>query len=188
MKTKLSNQKVFPLSPSPLCVESHLFKKQLLFVAVFIAFAGSISAQSVVSTAGGTSKGKQLSLEWTLGEMSVETVSTSKGLHTQGFHQPLLIRKIMPVVPVVDELPDYLFKVAPNPVVSSFVVTIDSKIKSAVQVQLADAFGRVIYSFAPSQSKTFSLSLRNQPSGTYYLFLRDAKGNLLKTFSVIKAS
>ncbi|HSU51599.1 MAG TPA: hypothetical protein VLJ41_13435 [Segetibacter sp.] len=64
----------------------------------FIALSISISTpsfyqqneQSVIATAGDISKAGDISLEWTLGERAIESVSTSSSLYTQGFHQPLL--------------------------------------------------------------------------------------------------
>ncbi len=47
--------------------------------------------QSVIAAAGNISKAGNITLEWTLGEPVIETVSTTLGLLTQGFHQPLLI-------------------------------------------------------------------------------------------------
>ncbi len=127
-------------------------------------------------------------LEWTVGELCVETIGTAKGLHTQGFHQPLLIRSVTMVAEATTELPDHFFKVAPNPLVNSFVVSVVGQVQSAVSLQLADAQGRVIFTKTPSQNKVFNLSLGNQATGTYFLFIRDDKGLLLKTFSIIKAN
>ena len=158
----------------------------LLFFGVITAAAAFAQAQSVISAAGDRSQNGKISLDWTLGEPAVETIQTNKRNFTQGFHQPLIIKKIQPMVPGIPNLPDYLFTIAPNPVISELTVNIDKKITCKVQVQLTDFYGRTIVLFAPSANKQFKFSLQGQPSGTYYLIIRNQNGALLKTFSVIK--
>ena len=45
------------------------------------------STISVISAQGGFDKTESISLEWTLGENFVETVSLENNIFTQGFHQ-----------------------------------------------------------------------------------------------------
>ena len=45
----------------------------------------------VLAVGGGIDKNGSLSLEWTLGEAVIETVSLSDRIYTQGFHQPMLV-------------------------------------------------------------------------------------------------
>ena len=161
--------------------------KFILFpFGVITASVAIAQDQSVISAAGDCNKNGNISLEWTVGETMVETINSGKGMLTQGFHQPLLIKKLPQVIPALPVLPDYLFTIAPNPVISELTVTVDKRITTKVQVQLTDLFGRTLSLMAPSYNRYFKFSFQNHPSGTYYIFIRNEDGALLKSFSVIK--
>ena len=166
--------------------------KKLLLPSLYLlllTICSSAVAQSVVASAGGSNANGTMVLEWTVGEMMVETIADNRrGMYTQGFHQPLMIIKTRPAFPVIELLPDNLFVVAPNPTVSEFTVRIDSKYESKVQLQLTDALGRMLQLVPPSKNRSFRFNLRNQPSGTYILLIRNEHGKVIKHFSVIKAN
>src|ERR1044071_8112875 len=98
-----------------------LFHGCLLFF--FISKAQDLD-QNVIASAGGVDKTSKISLEWTLGEFAVETITTAKNLYTQGFHQPILTVKSYYSTPKAESSHDilsmYKVSLAPNPV-QSFV-------------------------------------------------------------------
>ena len=91
-------------------------RKNTLLLLLGICIAGFARSQqlspSIIASDGGISKAAGISLEWTLGEPTVESLSTSDRLYTQGFHQPiLLVKKFHPpvdakTVPDVKIIPD----------------------------------------------------------------------------------
>ncbi|MDQ6813117.1 MAG: hypothetical protein M3040_05235, partial [Bacteroidota bacterium] len=64
-------------------------KSSLPFLVFLITISAQSSAQysdqSVISAAGDISKSANLILEWTLGELATETVSSKDNMYTQGF-------------------------------------------------------------------------------------------------------
>ena len=70
-------------------------RKTSFCVLAFLCTITSVTAQSnnpsILSSAGGSDKTSTISLDWTIGEYAVETVSLADRMYTQGFHQPYLI-------------------------------------------------------------------------------------------------
>jgi hypothetical protein len=88
--------------------------KKILIIIPFafvmaLAKAQTLSA-TVVSSAAGESISESGALEWTLGEIMVETFEHTQGYLTQGFHQPATI-----TITGLNEAPIDEFSVYPNP-------------------------------------------------------------------------
>ena len=100
---------------------------------------------SVIASNGGINRAAGISLEWTLGEPTIESLSTADRLYTQGFHQPvLLVRKLQPgpaavvnsnAVAEVNPIAGYKVTIAPNPVKSILLVNIASLNNVHIQLQ-----------------------------------------------------
>lgn len=137
---------------------------------------------TVMATAGGQDKNKQLSLEWTLGETFVETVSLPNHIYTQGFHQPMLR---------VEELPQnaspYRVRIAPNPVVAMLNVSIEAEEDAKFQLYLTDMTGRTFYNMAAQvQADPVQVDMKTLPAGVYILQVATLDGKPVKTFKVVK--
>ncbi len=141
---------------------------------------------SVLAAEGGINNAAGISLEWTLGETLVESLSTSNRLYTQGFHQPLLLVKKKPVA--VEQTPTgYGITVAPNPVRSYLTATITSATVEKMFLSLIDFTGRVI----PIQAvygklSTVKINMSAMMAGIYLLEIRNVSGKLINTFKIIK--
>ena len=61
-----------------------------LLLPCFIVQSQNIN-QEVIASQGNYHVGNNMTLEWTLGELSVETLNNKSILYTQGFHQPTLL-------------------------------------------------------------------------------------------------
>ena len=65
-------------------------KNSLLLIALNLlaisAFSQSLS-KSIIASQGGVDSTADLTLEWTLGENFIETVSEANNIYTQGFNQ-----------------------------------------------------------------------------------------------------
>ena len=170
-------------------------RKNMLLLLLGICIAGFVRSQqlspSIIASDGGISKAAGISLEWTLGELTVESLSTTDRLYTQGFHQPLLVVKNLPVAKVkeVKLVAAYKITVAPNPVQSLLLVNINTEIKEKLNLSLTDIVGRQILVQAfNGRSNTTQIDMSLIASGIYVLELRNLSGQLIKSFQVIKAN
>ncbi len=137
---------------------------------------------AVMATAGGQHKNEQLSLEWTLGETFIETVSLPNRIYTQGFHQPMLR---------VEDLPQlaspYRVRIAPNPVATILNVAIDAEEDTKFQLTLTDMTGRTFYTkSAAVQSDPIQVEMKALPAGVYLLQVATPEGQPVKTVKVVK--
>ena len=106
-------------------------KKILLVITCFTvgpgAFAQSLSP-TVIAPAGSSENGKNLTLNWTLGEPAIQTLETSNELLTEGFHQPLLIIKEVLEASQLLLSGQINVSVGPNPTASILHIKIDSEL------------------------------------------------------------
>lgn len=141
---------------------------------------------SVLAAGGGSARTATMSLDWTVGESVVGTVTASDRLYTQGFHQPLLQVSEQPNLPDADA--GYKFTVAPNPVVSSLRIDITAPDSGLLQLLLTDLRGHQ-YSFPllPANTTSTQIDMTAYPAGTYLLRIGKADGPLLKSYKIVKA-
>ena len=176
-------------------------RKNTLLLLLGICISGFARSQqlspSVIASDGGINKAAGISLEWTLGEPTIESLSTTDRLYTQGFHQPLLQVKVN-AVPVAKVTPgpiaeailtaSYKITVAPNPVQSILLVNIASLKTEKLNLSLVDIVGRQIMVQAfNGKSNTIQVDMSRLQSGSYLLELRNVGGQLIKSFEIIKA-
>ena len=163
--------------------------KILLLLTGSLCFGFSSYSQldnhNVVSAGGGTYKGSDISLDWTLGETFITTEGTGDLLLTQGFHQPnLIIKEVLPSL--VKSTSKVTVRIAPNPVVSELSIYLEQPSEEKASIQLLDMFGRVMYQLSPSNKNYITINLSNYQQGTYFLQVKSDKGQLIKAFKVIK--
>lgn len=147
---------------------------------------GQQRTQQVIAAAGGTDHARNISLDWTLGEVAVQTLSTPEKLYTQGFHQPVLVVKAIasPHTLIAD---NYSINIAPNPVQSVLNILIETSDKTPLRISLVDASGkRILNKSLPGGSQKAALNLTENPAGTYILQVLNTSGELIKTFKVVK--
>ena len=90
----------------------------LFFTCVFTMSAQSLSP-TVTASGGGSESHGGVSLDWTLGESSITTLSNGNMTLTQGFHQP----KLVEIVGVDDYDSSIKVSLYPNPVIESLIIT-----------------------------------------------------------------
>ena len=159
----------------------------LLVPAAGISYCATAQQLSpeLVSSAGGSATAAGVVLDWSLGEVAVETVSTATTLYTQGFHQPTL--QVVALARAPDAAPGPLFSAAPNPVESVLTVFMPANLPEEVQLSLTDASGRLLTTqlSLPHQAQQ-QLSLVDLAAGLYFLSVRNKDGKSLQTFKIIK--
>lgn len=161
------------------------FSFGLSVCVVPLALAQSLTP-SVVSAGGGTARTASMTLEWTTGEAVVRSVTSSRRLYTQGFHQPTLqVEKLSQP----DESAELRWKItaSPNPVTALLQVRISAPTDDGILVDLTDLSGRTLLSKpAPGTDATVDLNLVDLPSGLYLIQVRTAEGRRVKTHKIIK--
>jgi hypothetical protein len=144
--------------------------------------------QSVIAIAGDISKAGNITLEWTLGEPAIETVSTTVGLLTQGFHQPLLVLPptFIEIVPR-PTIPNFTIKVNPNPVQAVLHVSLRSFNDRKVNINLSDANGKALYNTSANiRSSYISIDMQKYPSGIYLLYITSPINNIVYSYKIVK--
>lgn len=165
-------------------------KKQLMLLIPVIGIATICHAQTfspnVISSAGGTNDANNVSLDWTVGESSVQTVSTNENIVTQGLHQSnIQVLEIQNEDASLEGI--YTISVAPNPVNDILTTSIQSQKDSKLLLTVVDLNGNNILKekmHTGEDSKTIDMS--GFATGVYFLHVKDEAGKLIKTFKIIK--
>ena len=147
-------------------------------VLLFTSIASGIYAQELISTAGDVFSRTSLQIEWSLGEIMIDSYGDENVLLTQGFHQPAII---------IMDIPDILVKMYPNPFDLSFYIDLE-EIESEsnhFSMVLFDMGGRIVFA-QDIVMGTQEILTEDIPDGVYFLKLFDPKSNLLKSVKIIK--
>jgi hypothetical protein len=147
-------------------------------VILSILITSGTYAQELISAAGDVFSGTSLQIEWSLGEIMIDSYGDGDVLLTQGFHQPELTHV---------DIPDTLVKVYPNPFDLSFYIDLD-EIESEsnhFSMVLFDMGGRIVFA-QDIVMGTNEILTEDIPDGIYFLKLFDPKSNLLKSVKIIK--
>ncbi len=152
----------------------------IFLLSFLLSFISKITAQqveSVVATSGEHYSGNQYSLDFTLGELSTETVGNSTIL-TQGFHQPNIV-----ITDISDVIPDLKVSIYPNPFSNQLIIDISEK--ENLNAEICDVNGKLLF-IEKLSSDRHVLDVSGLVSGTYFLKIGDKKG-LISSFKIIKS-
>lgn len=151
-------------------------KPGILLFFLFATFV--VFAQEVISTQGDSYVNANGSIDFTVGEVVIDTGTDGNNDLTQGFHQPVLSS-----VGLEDHMPGYEATIFPNP--TDHVLYIRTTLYQGVSYQLYDAQGKILQQQALSSTES-SLEVSQLPVGHYFLVLIDKDQNKLKTFNLLK--
>ena len=147
------------------------------FIFCLLLASVCVSAQEVVATQGDLYTNSSGSIDFTIGEVVINTGSDGSNDLTQGFHQTN-----WNFVSIEDHVPSYEAIIFPNP--TSEILTIRTSTFENVTYALYDAQGKLVI-----QDKLSSLQTPIQVSqlapGVYSLILNN-HAQSLKTFQLIK--
>lgn len=162
----------------------HMKKQIFLFATFFAAFAAS--AQEVVSSQGETYSNATGSIDFTVGEVIINTGTDGTNDLTQGFHQTN-----WNFLGVEDFAPDYQATIFPNP--TQDVLNIKTSVFENVTYTLFDAQGKLVMQNILSAEQT-PIQVSQLAPGAYSLeliFEEGNKGSLSsskrKTFKLVKS-
>ena len=147
-------------------------------IVLFSLFATlTVSAQEVVATQGDTYFNASANIDFTLGEVIIDTGTDGTNDLTQGFHQTN-----WNFVGVEDFAPDYEATIFPNP--TSEVLNIRTSTFENVTYTLYDAQGKLVMQDILSTEQT-PIQVSQLAPGNYSIILNNETQNL-KTFKLVK--
>ena len=160
-------------------------QKQLFLTILCVGFAMFGMAQSAIVPVGGDAQSSAGSVSYTVGQIAVQTVSSSGGSVSvaEGVQQPYEIQTVG-----VDDYPQIVLDaiVYPNPTenlaqlkLNGFEIPGDG-----LRANLFDGNGKMLQSFPVTDDLT-SFQIGQYATGTYYLEVKDGK-RVLKTFKVVR--
>ena len=150
--------------------------KNTLVLSMLLATT-TATAQEVVSTQGDSYSNGTANIDFTIGEVVINTGTDGTNDITQGFHQTN-----WNFLGVEDHAPSYEATIFPNP--TSEVLNIRTSTFENVTYSLYDAQGKLVLQDKLSAEQT-KIPVSNLATGSYSLILNNETQNL-KTFRVIK--
>lgn len=153
-------------------------KKKSILLLTFLATL-SVSAQEVVSTQGDSYTNSNGSIDFTVGEVVIQTGTDGNNDITQGFHQTN-----WNFLGLEDNAPDFEAIIFPNP--TEDVLNIKTDNFEDVTYKLYDAQGKVIFEDDLTSEQT-SIVVSQLAPGNYSISLSNESKNL-KTFKLVKTN
>ena len=150
--------------------------KQLLLLGL-LAIINSVHSQEVVSTQGETYSSPNAIIDFTVGEVVINTVSDGTNNITQGFHQTN-----WNFLGLENHTPSFEAIIYPNP--TEDVLNIRTSTFENVRYTLYDAQGKLVMQNILSSEQT-PIQVSQLAPGSYSLTLNNDTQNL-KTFKLIK--
>ena len=143
----------------------------------------SVSAQTVISSAGKTTINGNYNVSWTVGETVINTLSAGGTILTQGFHQPLLI-EILPTGIEKELLLDMI--AYPNPAFDK-VLFKGGDPSGIYHIRVVDKLGRILLQKTLPASD-LEILVEGYNNGTYLIEVVEDKTNKRRVFNVVKSS
>lgn len=151
--------------------------KRTTFVLFLLLSTLAVSAQEVVATQGDSYSNASGNIDFTIGEVIINTETDGNNDLTQGFHQTN-----WNFLGVEDHSPSYEATIFPNP--TSEVLNIKTSTFENVTYTLYDAQGKLVLQDILSAEQT-PIQVGQLAPGSYSLSLNNQTQNL-KTFKLIK--
>ena len=138
-------------------------KLLLLLLCVPLIGFGQITSPSVISSSGNSYNNGGVNMDYTLGEIVVETQTNTTTILTQGFHQGVL--KVNTSVENID----IKTKVYPNPTTNFIIIELEKNVNADILVY--DINGKLVLKdkLNDENQKQFDFSFLKQ--GNYFLHI-----------------
>ena len=160
-------------------IDIKLIKKSIIPIVVFISFGFSSFGQNALSAAGGHFKSSGGSTSFTVGQVAYVLKKGTGSYLNEGVQQ-VYTKKTTPIEELV-----YLKEVQlyPNPTQETFNLIISTKENVQVRYIIMDYLGKEIRNGNILSEKS-EISLRDLPSGNYFISLKSKKEN--RIFKIVK--
>lgn len=173
-------------------------KNWFLILVLVAGFWPDTSAQatspSIISPNGGVAQNSIMILEWTIGEIAVESYHSGEKFYTEGFHQPMLIvepvdkpQSITTRTDASSEESVGLVRVMPNPVSSTLNVQFELETQMNIQLRVFDLQGQLLDSqkLKIEQGNT-TVDFSSYPTGMYMLHVESEDGLFVRSCKISK--
>lgn len=151
--------------------------KQYCIIIFIMLVTESILSQEVISTQGDSYSNANGSIDFTIGEIIINTVNEGSNDITQGFHQTN-----WNFLAIEDHAPDFEVSIFPNP--TEDVLNIRTETFENISYAIYDQQGKLVLSDILSATLN-PILVNHLAPGSYSLNLYD-KTQTLKTFKLIK--
>lgn len=152
----------------------------ILILPLSIVVNGQILSPDVVATSGDYYTNSNVSLSWTLGEISVETYVGSNVLLTQGFQQPEFF-----VTSIFEKKPDgFLINIYPNPATEYFTISCESNNEGDFNFELYDVQGKMLLSDYFTSS--YQIDISNYKKAMYLLKVYSKSSGEFLIYKILK--
>jgi hypothetical protein len=152
--------------------------RKAILITIMSVFTIGLNAQEVISTQGDSYSNTNNTLDYTVGEPVIETLSNSNNDLTQGFHQTLLT-----IVGIEDLEVNFLVNIFPNP--TAEIVNLDVEKYEGVTFHLFDVSGKLLNEAQLTAKKT-TVKVVDYPKGSYLLTLTQRENKKIKTYKIVK--
>jgi hypothetical protein len=142
--------------------------KKLLLILLCLPFIGfgQVTSPSVVSSSGDSYNSSNVKMDYTLGEVVVETHTNGSTILTQGFHQ-----EILKITTEVVNL-DIKTKIYPNPTTSILIVELEKNVNADIMVY--DVNGKLVIKDKLNNEQQKQLDFSFLKQGNYLLHINIA--------------
>jgi len=142
--------------------------KKLLLILLCLPFIGfgQVTSPSVVSSSGDSYNSSNVKMDYTLGEVVVETHTNGSTILTQGFHQ-----EILKITTEVVNL-DIKTKIYPNPTTSILIVELEKNVNADIMVY--DVNGKLVIKDRLNNEQQKQLDFSFLKQGNYLLHINIA--------------
>jgi len=161
-------------------------------LTLLIMFLASIDAyaqidtlnQSVFSSSGKVMRSTDYMVEFTLGEMVIETFFSDHFILSQGFFQPE-----SETVTNLSSISDYdqKIKIYPNPASKQLYVQLQFEEVGKVKISVYDLTGKKLMTKEfPSNQELITLSMNHFQKGQYFIKVSDLNKKIEHTFKIVR--
>lgn len=138
----------------------------------------SLSGQSLIGSGGDSKSGSTYSLSWSLGELSVSTLSSSNFILTQGLHQGIYIEPI----PLNAEKSFFKVEVFPNPA-NDWIQITSEETDVAWSYAILNQEGKEMKVSRNLKDQNRQVDIRDMASGMYFIIVNQP--NKSQSFKLI---
>jgi len=152
--------------------------KKNIFLLFILLISLTVNAQEVISSQGDSYSNANGSIDFTIGEVVIATITSGSNSLTQGFHQTNLT-----VLAIDDFETNFKAKVFPNP--TKEILNIDILNFEGLNYLIYDISGRQLLK-SKIINKVTSLKVNTLADGVYLLVINGENNQKLKTYRIIK--
>ena len=149
---------------------------------MLVGYGQSISS-SVIATAGGSSEAGGINLSWTMGELAIETFTTTNLILTQGFQQGYY--EITSIEDPLTKLMD--LQIYPNPAIDIINILIENQDTKYIRLELYSIDGKLVTNEQwENTGSAYQFQLNRFSSNQYILKVIDLDNGISNSFKIIK--